>query len=191
MFLNLNVTGFRSFSRIHGRISMEALERSDTSLRRMSSSVSTSLPTIFHVFSTPFRDAEGYLKVTPMSFSLLIKISSLRRNKNVFPSVIYDPLCQISCYTKNGALPSLISSSTLTRLLRRSHGCIHRTREPFYITPRRQKNPASRENYASELHQVMILRLSRVGRTSCEQMVGHGRAHFILFQKIILIFIKN
>ena len=191
MFLNLNVTGFRSFSRTHGRISMGALERSsDTNPRKMSSYVSTSLPTIFHAF-TPYRDADGYLKMTFMSFSLLIQISSLRRNNNVFPSVIYYPLSQISCYTKNGTLPSLISGSTLTRLLRESHGGIHRTREPFYITPCRQINPASRENYASELHQVMILRLSRVDRTSCEQMVGHGRAHFILFQKIILIFIKN
>ena len=196
MFLNLNVTGFRSFSRTHGRISMGALERSsDINPRRMSSSVSTSLPTIFHVFSTPFRDAEGYLKVTPMPFSLLIQTSSLRRDNDVFPSVINDVLSQISCYTKNGALPSLPRvPSTLTRLTRKSwshSGGTHRTREPFYITPRRQKNPASRENYASELHQVMILRLSRVGRTSYYQMVSHGRVNFILFQNIILVFIKN
>ena len=34
-----------------------------------------------------------------------------------------------------------------------------------YITPCRQKIPASQENYASELRQVMIIRLSKVGRT--------------------------
>ena len=192
MFLNLNVTGFRSFSRTHGRISMGALGRSsDTNPRKMSSFVSTSLPTIFHAFSTPFRDADGYLKVTSISSSLLIQISSLRRNKIVFPSVIYDPLRQVSCYTKNGALPSLPSTMTrLRRESRRSQGT-HRTREPFYITPFHQKNPASREKYASELHQVMILRLSRVGRTSCYQMVSHGRVNSILFQNIILLFMKN
>ena len=169
MFLNLHVTGFRSFSRTHGRISMGALGRSsDTNPRKMSSFVSTSLPTIFHAFSTPFRDADGYLKVASISSSLLIQISSLRRNKKVFPSVIYNAFGQIPRHTNNGALPRRIASaSTLTRLPWRSHGGTHRTREPFYITPCRQKNPASRENYASELHQVMILRLSRVGRTSC------------------------
>jgi hypothetical protein len=36
----------------------------------------------------------------------------------------------------------------------------HQPRKPFY----RQKDPASRENYASELHQVRILRLSKVDR---------------------------
>jgi hypothetical protein len=52
-------------------------------------------------------------------------------------------------------------------------------RKLFYITLCRQKNPASLENYASELHQVMILRLSKVDQTSCEQTVYHGHVHFI------------
>jgi hypothetical protein len=64
----------------------------------------------------------------------------------------------------------------------------HQTQKPFYITPFRQTNPALREKYASELHQAMIIRLSRVGRTSCEQMVGHGHVRFIFFQNIILLY---
>ena len=40
----------------------------------------------------------------------------------------------------------------------------YQTQKPFYITICRPKNPVSRENYASELHQAMILRLSKVGR---------------------------
>ena len=53
---------------------------------------------------------------------------------------------------------------------------VHRAYPPdakvslYYFMP--PENPPSRENYASELHQVMILRLSRVGWTSCEQMVA-------------------
>ena len=39
--------------------------------------------------------------------------------------------------------------------------------KPFFITPLHQENLASRENYGSELHQLMILRLSKVGQTSC------------------------
>ena len=68
----------------------------------------------------------------------------------------------------------------------RGLGCAlptHQTRKPFYTTPRRQKDSLSRKNYASELHQVMVLRLSKIGRTSCERMVGHGRVHFMLFSK--------
>jgi hypothetical protein len=37
--------------------------------------------------------------------------------------------------------------------------------ELFYITLRRQKNLALQENYASELHQVINLNLSRAGLT--------------------------
>ena len=42
----------------------------------------------------------------------------------------------------------------------------HMALEPFYIFLRRQENPALRKNYTSELHQVMILHLSRAGLTS-------------------------
>ena len=66
----------------------------------------------------------------------------------------------------------------------------HQTRKPFFIAPCRQKNPASRENYAFEL-QVVILRLSRVFWTSREQMVNNGRVYFMLFQNINFLCIKN
>jgi hypothetical protein len=130
--------------------------------------------------------------IIPLS-SLLIQISSLRRINNVFTSVIYKPLDLISRYLNNRVLSKLRPSS-MTRLVMGSKHFftrIHRTRKPFYITSRRQRNPALRENYASELHQVMILRLSRVGRTSYEQMVGYGRVHYTLFQNIILLCMKN
>jgi hypothetical protein len=42
----------------------------------------------------------------------------------------------------------------------------HQTPKAFYITLRRQTDPALRENYAFELHQVKILRPSRAGMTS-------------------------
>ena len=45
--------------------------------------------------------------------------------------------------------------------------------------------------YASELHQVMILRLSKVDRTSCEETVCCGRVHFIAFRNIILLCMRN
>jgi len=67
----------------------------------------------------------------------------------------------------------------------------HQPRKPFYITPYRQKDPASREKYASELHQVRILRLSKVDRTSCELMVCRGSVHFMLFQNLFLLCMKN
>ena len=59
----------------------------------------------------------------------------------------------------------------------------------FYITPFLQKNLASRENYASELYQVMITRLLKVGRTSCSLMVGHGHVRFMLFQNLNIFFL--
>jgi hypothetical protein len=46
-------------------------------------------------------------------------------------------------------------------------------------------------NYASELYQVMMLRLSKVGRTSCVQTVGHGRVHYLLFQNTIFLCMQN
>ena len=67
----------------------------------------------------------------------------------------------------------------------------HQTRKPFYITPFRKEDPALRENYVSELHQAMMLLLLKVGRTSCEQMVSHGRVHLIFFQNFILLRMEN
>ena len=126
--------------------------------------------------------------------SLLIQISSLRRNNDVFTSIICNPFHLVSRYSNNRVL--------LLRTFRELHmtGLVkakefiqptHQTRKAFYITPCRQKNPALRENYASELHQPKMLRLLKVGRTSCYRMVGYGRVHFILFQNIIFLCMKN
>ena len=135
------LTGFRSFSRTHGHIPKGALERSSkTNLREMSR-VSTSLPTNFHAFSIPFRMASK-------SSSLLIQISSLRRNNNVFTLIIYSTFLLMSRYTNKRVL-SRLTTSTMTGLFGEC-SCTHQTRKPFYITSRHQKNPASRENYASE-----------------------------------------
>ena len=93
--------------------------------------------------------------MTSMSSSLLIQIILLRRISNVFTSVIYIALHLISCYSNNRVLSTLRASS-ITRL---TCGCTrptHQTRKPSYVISRRQKNPASRENYASELHQVIF-----------------------------------
>ena len=159
-----HLTDFRSFSRTHGHTSMRALDKP----REASPVVSTILPPNFHAFSIiPFRDMEDFSLKMKSSLSLLIQISSLRRNNNVFTSVIYNPFNSMSGCSNNGDL-SRPRKFAMTRLTRQT-GCTrpsHRRRKPFYITSPLQKNPASRENYASELHQVMILRLSRVGRTS-------------------------
>ena len=190
MFLR-HVTGFQSFSRKYGRISNGTLERS---LLGTNPRVSTTTsPTNFHAFTILFRHADGPIKMAFKSSSLLIQRSSLRRNKNVSTSVIYNPLDLMSRYSIIRVL-SRFHASTMSRLARETSGYLrptHQTRKPFYITPCRQENPASRENYASELHQVMIMCLSRVGRTSCEKMAMHGRVHFILFQNIIFLCMKN
>ena len=106
------LTGFRSFSRTHGHIPKGALERSSkTNLREMSR-VSTSLPTNFHAFSIPFRMASK-------SSSLLIQISSLRRNNNLFASVIKNSFDLISHYTINRVF-SRLPASAMTRLARQT-----------------------------------------------------------------------
>ena len=199
-FRHLTGPGFRNF--LHRRISKGTLERSlNTNPRELGPRVSTGLPTNFHAFSIPFRNSDGPLKMTrlvrlPISSSLLIQISSLRRNKHVFPSVIYIPLYLVFRYLNNRVL-SLLRASSMTqgaRLATQATGGSSSTqhpRKPSSITPCRQTNPALQENYASELYRLMILRLSRVGRTSRYQMVSHGRVHFILFQNIILVCMKN
>ena len=82
----------------------------------------------------------------------------------------------------------------MSSFTKREHACStrtsHRTQKSICIILCRQKNPDSREDYASELHQV-ILRLSKVGRTSCEQMVSHGRVQFIIFQSFMLLCMKK
>ena len=184
---------FRSFSCKHGRISKElskgTLERSlSTNLGgKKGQPVSTSLPTNFHAFYIPFRGDP----LRMASSTLLIQKSSLRRNNNVLTSVIKKPFYLISGYTNNRDL-SRLSTSPMTRLWKMGDpSSTHQTRKPFYITPCRQKNLASRENYVFELHQVMMFRLSRVGRTSWDHLVSHGRVRFISFQNFIFLSMKN
>jgi hypothetical protein len=124
-----------------------------------------------------------------ISSSPLIQISSLRRNNNVLTSVISNPFVQISCYTINRVLSNVLPSPMI---LSHMHTCpTHRTPNPFYIALCRQKSPALRQNYASELQQEMILHLSRACLTSCIQMVSHGRVHFAFSQGVIMLCIKN
>ena len=171
------------------RISKGTLERSSTNLGSIRH-VGTSLPNYFHAFSIPFRNPDAPLKRTsPISSSLLIEINSLRRNSNVFTSVIYNPFPLVFRYSNNRVLFCLCAF-TMTGPGGNNRPS-RRIRKHFYITSSRQKAPTSRENYASELRQVMILLLSRVGSTSCEQMVAYGRNHFMLFQNIVLLCMKN
>ena len=170
MFIFLRtVTGFQNYGLPKG-----ALERSlSTSLRRRQRLVSTSLSSKFYAFSLSFRISVVPKKTCQkMSSSLLIQISSLRRNNNDSTSVIYTPLPFLSRYSSNRILSRLGNSLymilfTTRRQTQRYAYPTHQTRKPSYITPLRQKNPGSRESYASELHQVIILLLSKVGGTSC------------------------
>ena len=131
---------------------MGALEgTSDTNLREMR--VSTSLPSNFHASSIPFRNSTWGPVEMPCSSSLLIPINLLRRVKNLFPLVIFDPLPLMSRYANNRFLSlSRIRTSSMTRLAHEQEFArpSHQTRKPFYITSRRQINPVLRENYASE-----------------------------------------
>ena len=122
-----HLTGFRSFSRKYGCISNRAERSLGTNLR-----VSTSLPTNFHAFSIPFSiipfkilDLDGPMK---MASSLLIQISSLKRNNSVFMSVIYNTLYPMSC-PNNGVLPLILRNYTLTGLVRQSRGCPRSTHQ--------------------------------------------------------------
>jgi hypothetical protein len=182
MFPRHLVTGF---SRKYGRISKGALEGSSvTNPREISPRVSASVSTNFHAFSIPFRNADGLLDMASKSSSLLIQVSSLRKNNNLFTSVINDPLDMVSRYSNNRVLSYPRRASIMITIISPTH----RTQKPFYIISRGQTCPALVENYASELHQVMILRLSRVGQTSCEQMVSYGRVHFMFFHQNVILF---
>ena len=87
-------------------------------------------------------------------------------------------------------LTPTLRRETTRRSLRRCP--THQIRKPFYIIILcRQKNPALPENCASELHQVMILRFSKVGGTSCVRMVRYGRVHFSFFQSSTILCMKN
>ena len=70
----------------------------------------------------------------------------------------------------------------------------HQTRKPFYVTSCRQKNPVSLENYASELHQVVNCVFREAYRTFANKwsaIVLNSRVHFIPFQNIILLYMRN
>ena len=82
--------------------------------------------------------------MTSISLSLLIQISSLRRNNNVFTSVINNHLILMSRYTKKGIL-SWLGASAMTRLTRHPNGCTHRTRKPFCISKSPEKPRIARE----------------------------------------------
>ena len=126
-----------------------------------------------------------------MRSSLLIQINSLRRNNNVFTSVIYNHFFLVSRNSNNGVLPPLPLNSTTPTIQRLNARPTHQTRKPFYITSSRQKNPASQENCASELHLVMMQRFSKVGQTFCDLMVTHGRVHFMFFRNFTVFCMKN
>ena len=132
------------------RISKGALEGLNTNLGGIRH-VSTSLPTYFHEFSIPFNPDATFLD--PNKFAekkqQRLHIGDL---KSFSPHFRYNPV--LSCLRPCSVAEASIACPT------------HQARKPFYITPCREKNPPSQENYASELHQAMILRLSRVGRTS-------------------------
>ena len=151
--------------------------------------VSTSLQTNFHAFSIAFRNSDDLLGMA--SLSLLIQISSLRRNNNLLTSVI-NMAFSLRLRRSLASNVSYVRLFTMTLLTTKTwKRPFHQTRKPFYITPCRQKDPASRENYASALHQAMILRLSKMGRTSCEWMVSYGRVHFTSFQNVTFVCIKS
>ena len=185
---------FRSFSRIHGRTS---LERSlSTNLPEKEPQVSTTrLPNDFHEFSIPFRiqtSRKFSEMASHMSSSLLIPKNFLRRNNNVFTSVICNTFHLISrnpTWTWSNRVLSSLRPSYMTGLLRGVQRLpTHQTRKPFYITPFHQENHASQENYASESHQVMIMCLLKMDPTSCEKMVILGRVHF---KFLFLLCMKN
>lgn len=131
----------------------------------------------------------GPLEMTSMS-PPLIPISMLRRN-NIFTSAIWNPFDLLSGWT---IVLSSLRDFSMINIAGNSGNFTwpaHQTLKPFYISFRRQKSPESRENYASALHQVMILHLSWTVMTSCSQMVRYGRVHFACSQNIMFLCMKN
>ena len=140
-------------------------------------------------FSLPLKIASDTTQTTS---SLLIQINSPRRNNNVFTSVIYSPFHLLSSSNMSLLRTCGWSTPTLRRETRSLRRCpTHQIRKPFYIILCRQNNPASPENCASELRQVMILHFSKVGGTSCVRMVRYGRVHFFISQSSSLFCMKN
>ena len=176
------------FLRKHGHISKRAQERlSSTDSGEIKVLSTGNVVFHFHALTIiPFRYPDD------MSSSPLIQISSLRRNNDVFLSVIRINSVFISRHTINRVLSRLVASqSSITWTPRRgSAGSFHRTPKLSYITLDREKDPALQENYASELYQVMIPHRSKVGLT-WNQMVSHGRVHFWHSQNLTLLCMKN
>ena len=149
---------FRILSRRHGRILEGVLKRLlRTNIGEKSSPVSTTSV----VYQTTFR-CLGFL---------------FRQQDSVDPNKFAEKRQQC---LHIGNLQSFEPSNTI-RLSSCPRPYTHRKRKTFYITACLQKNPASQENYPSELHLVMTRRYSKVGRTFSDQMVTHVRVHFIFY----------
>jgi hypothetical protein len=157
--------------RKHGRISKRALEKSSSTnsceINPLVITVTTdNVVFYFHAFTIPFRHMHldpGSTVSLEESLSPSIQENLLRTSNDVFKSVMCNTLNLLSRYTINRGLLWVESS---TMIARGQANTTHQTQKPFYITLRRQKNHAFRGNFASELHQVIILHLSRVGLTS-------------------------
>ena len=144
----------------HGRISKGALGRSSsTNLREIDPHVSTDYLFYFHACTIPSRDVLE--KTTATSLSPLIQVSLPRRSNAVFTSA--NSFYLMSLFTINRE----VFWVNLTIIASFRYACpSHQTPQPFYTIFRRHKDHALRENYASDLQQVMIMHLSREGLTS-------------------------
>ena len=101
------------------------------------------------------------------SLSPLIQVNLLKRSNIVFTSVIWNTFNLVSCYTINRVLFWVRNSTIKEMVPRYYYTCpTHQKQQAFYITLPREKDLGLLENYASELHQVMILHLSRAGMIS-------------------------
>ena len=138
----------------------------------------------FLIFTIPSR----HFIVRQESLSPLIQAGFLRKSNDVFASEIWKALHLSSSFTINRVLLWFGNS---TMMARRKARRTHQTQRSFYITLQRQEGHVLLEKYASELHQVMIMHLSRAGLISWDQMESHGRFHFTMSQNIIFLCIKN
>jgi hypothetical protein len=146
------------FLRKHGRISKGALERSSSTNSR---DVST------EYFYAMFANEFSCLVPGHPSRRHLDPNKFAEKKQQRFQIGDISRLKLISRYTINRVLSKLrCSIMILGSQANRDTRPTHQTPKPFYITLRRQINPPLGENFACELHQVMILHLSRAGLTS-------------------------
>ena len=152
-------------------VSLTTLYNADPNLlmtnpREISLLVSTSIPTNFYTFSILFRKPGNLERALWPLFSLLIQISPLRRI-NLFTSVLV---------LENG---QTFFRQTIEFYPVSAHGLWHQQdfAAPALSTRHEclsilldvaRKTPYRGGNYAYELHQVMMMLLSRVRRTSCD-----------------------